>query len=618
MIAGIPKNKSEQKNQPDPRRPHRTAREREPAGAGERPRRVLHLAPEQGRYEQTYQHYRTRFLEQLGGLTHSSLRIEHIYRPGVDGRPVQDSSGFVFWRGRFVLHATADRRAHELIPELYRSFLRRPLDLLAAPGYWTAADSHVISALLHYACWTGRPVWMYSIAALLYEAGGQDRPEFSPIFELAALQAASESITGPGSPNPRCDFYTRSVAQPDPYFAYCLQLLRGRGASTAADSEPASGSPGESPDSQSEIFSVKRLLWAEAAATADESTERYLLRRMTKNPPVDEDDLMDLYRSLVMRGKVYRAARLLLRHNRAFGEKIYAVRALLRLYLNNGKYLQFLRRLRHSGEWPGRRTYFEAVYCIHRLGMQESEEHLMTQLMAGKQELKLPPDETRYRMRSALDVARSGHPAVLGASREEWGDLVENHYLLEAAGRSRGTLDGPLIRERFRLFQACIANLMDSTAENPQDLERVSFYFRTLLWTFEQYRDRPELDALWPILRRLAGENLSVRLFFGIMHFERDESELARRYVEHQAGFHPALLHARSELAMLAEDFDGAERIYRRLLGFFPDSATLLFNLGLILERAYRIDEALDLFRTVLELEPRNQEAYDKVQLLTG
>ncbi|MCR9144924.1 MAG: tetratricopeptide repeat protein [bacterium] len=612
MIAGIPKKPSISENHPDW---YRAGSEPEnPPGQAPRPNRVLHLAPEQGRYEQTYQHYRTLFLEQLGGLTHRELRMTHIFRPGVDGRPVQDSSGFVFWRGRFVLHTVAERRAHELLPELYRSFLRRPLELLSSPTYWTAADEHVIAALLHYACWSGRPVWIYSIAALLYDAGGHDREEFGGVFELAALQAAAESVSGPGAPNPRCDFYLRLVARPSPYFAYCLELLRGRtvDANAADPDEENPGAPTE------ESVSVKRLLWAEAAATGDAATEQYLLRRMTKNPPVDEDDLLDLFRSLAMRGKLYRATRLLLRHNRMFGEKVYASRVVLRLYLNNGKYLHYLRRLRALEEWPGRRSYFEALYCIHRLGLEQREEELMTGMTAGKRELKLPPDEARYRMRNALDVARSGHPAVLGASREDWGDLVENHYLLSSAGKSRGRLDGPLIRERYRLFQECVQNLLEARDEEPRNLERAGFYFRTLMWTFEQYRDRPELDQLWPIVRGLAGENLAVRLFFGVLHFERDETELARRYLEGLGGSHPALLHARGELAMLAGDFTEAERIYRLLLSAYPDSATLLYNLALILERASRLDEALQLFRQVLELEPRNQEAYDKIQLLTG
>ena len=622
MIAGISKNTPTGKN---PSKRGMAADSTPQNAPGLRPHRTLHLAPEQGRYEQSYQHYRTRFLEQLGGLTHNDLRMERIFRPGADGRPVQDPTGAVFWRGRFVLHPAADQKAHEILPELYRSFLRRPREVLAAPAYWSASDAHVVAALLHYACWTGRPLWIYSVAALLHDVGGGEREEFSAVFELAALNAAAESVTGPGTPNPRCDFYLRLIARPEPYFAYCLELLRGRTVSVDSPTGQVDP-PDQAPAGQAAPPSVKRLLWAEAAATADVATEQYLLRRMTKNPPVDEDDLLDLYRSLAMRGKLYRAARLLLRHNRVFGEKAFAARLLLRLYLHNGKYLHFLRRLRVLEEWPGRRTYYEALYCIHRLGLQDDEEELMTRMTAGKNEPKLPPDEARYRMRNALDVARSGHPAVLGASREEWGDLVENHYLLEAATRARGRLDGPLIRERYRLFQEIVANLAPDSwqdpaadlTDSPRNLERADFYFRTLQWTFEQYRDRDELEALWPTLRRLAGENLAMRLFFGVLHFERDEIELARRLLQGFAGFHPALLHARGELAMLSDDFAGAERIYRRLLDFFPDSATLLFNLALILERARRLDEALDLFRRVLELEPRNQEAYEKIQLLSA
>lgn len=603
MIAGIPKNQASSKNPAFP--PGR------PEGP---PRRTLELSPERERYEQDFQHQRVRFLEQLGGLTRRELRIQSLFRPGVDGRPVLDSSGFVFWRARFVLHAAAERKAHEIMPELYRSWLRRPLDCLADPNAWSPADSQIVAALLNYACWSGRPVWLDSIAALFDQAGATHSAA-DRSYELAALLAASNEATA------RADYYFRLVTQPGPYFSFAWSVLRNR-SSSPASSTSASAADGESgtapPEEGGDQVSVKRLLWAEAAITEDRETEAYLLRRMTKNPPVDEDELLDLYRSLALRGRLFRAARLLLRHQRHFGEKGSALRLLLQLYLNNGKYLYYLRALRRAEIWPGRSAYYEAVYCIHRLGLQNSEEQLMTRIMADKQELKLPPDEMRYRMRTALDVAQSGHPPVLGAGREEWGDLVENHYLLEGAARSRGALDGALIRERFRLFQASVHNLLENDGgEEPRRPERLSFYFRTLMWTFEQFREREELDELWPRLLPLAGENLALRLFFGIMLFEREEVDRARRFLDGQAGQHPALLHAKSELAMLADDFELAERAYRQLLRLFPDSATLKYNLGLILERAYRLDEALAIFREVLELDPRNQEVYEKVQLLS-
>jgi tetratricopeptide (TPR) repeat protein len=606
MIAGIRKNEK-----------FRSTR----TGPGPAP--VLRLAPEQTRYERDYQYHRTRFLEQLGGLTHGQIKLERIFRPGVDGRPVLDSFAFVFWRARFVLHVPAERRAHELMPELYRSFLRRPLRLLRERGATGVADVPVLAALAHYACWTGRSVWIYNLAALLHEAQLYKNPQVSSFFELASLLAAAESPLGPSQPNARSDSYARLASRSDPYFAYCFQVLRGRVPSGPGALRSASAHAGAAVDSalsggsDETAISVKPLLWAEAAVRGDLETERYLMRRLTRNPPVDEDDLLDLSRLLAMRGRPARAIRLLLRHNRLCGEKPAVLRVILRAYLINGKYLHYLRRLGQAKSWPGRRTYFEALYCIHRLGVQDREEHLLTRLLAGKKDLQLPADEERNRMRQALTVARSGHPPVMGSERHEWGDLVENHYLLEAAARTRGQPDGTLIRERFRLYRQCVETML---GEGPRETERMHLYFRALLWTFEQYRDqsaRPEMEALWPRLRGLAGENLAIRLFFGTMHFERDEAELARRYVESLAGFHPVLLHTRGELALLAGDFERAERIYRRLLDRFPDCATLLYNLGLILERANRVDEARAVFRRVLDVDPRNPEAYDKLQLLS-
>ena len=84
----------------------------------ERPRRRLNLSPDAGRYEQNYRRLRARFIEDLSPLVHGDLRIESIVRPGVDGRPLFDPSGTVFWRARFVLHETAAHRADSLLPEL--------------------------------------------------------------------------------------------------------------------------------------------------------------------------------------------------------------------------------------------------------------------------------------------------------------------------------------------------------------------------------------------------------------------------------------------------------------------------------------------------------------------
>lgn len=359
--------------------------------------------------------------------------------------------------------------------------------------------------------------------------------------------------------------------------------------------------------------SVKRLLWLEAAHSGDAETENYVIRRMTKNPPVDEDDLLDLYANLQMRGKLFRANRLLLRHAKFMGEKAYLSRLVLNAYLINGKYVHYLRRLQEFSVWPGRSAYFETVYCIHRLGAHDREERLLQKAMADKQDLLLPPEEMRYRLRTALEVARNGHPPVLGPEREDWGDLVENHYLLEAAAKiSGGGHDPRLVQERFRIFKEIVTDLR---GDGPRDYERAAFYFKTLLRTFEQYADRLS-GAVRPQFEGLGGRCLAARTFFGLQLFEQHEFDAARRFLENTGGAHPALLHARSELMMRAERQGRAEAIYARLLRIFPDSPTLHFNLGLIYERASRFDDALRQYHRVLEIDPSFADAREKIGLL--
>lgn len=139
------------------------------ASVNTQPRHRLQLNPEAARYAKTYDYYRALFHDQLENLTHRDIQMERIFRPGVSGRPLPDRFAFVFWKARFILHPQARRRARELMPELYRCYLRKPFEDPTDGKH--EIDRRVIVALIHFAIWTGRSQWVFSLAEHLRAHG---------------------------------------------------------------------------------------------------------------------------------------------------------------------------------------------------------------------------------------------------------------------------------------------------------------------------------------------------------------------------------------------------------------------------------------------------------------
>ena len=529
------------------------------------------------------------FCDELEHLVQERAPIEALFRPGVIGLPVLNTHGSVFWRPDHILHAAAHARADRLMSELYHSFVRsRPYRAEVEEH-----EPHAILVLMMYAVWRGCDEWIYSMASLFLQTGWRNGAE-QRVMEVATLLALVQGRTL------IANLYYKAVEplQPGPYFEYCFHRLAGRADRTSLDGPRAEGD-----------VSVKRLMLAEAAATRDRETERYLFRRMLKNPPVDENDLLDLYATLLCRGRLFRAARLILRHCRICGERPHLMHLVLRLYFENGKYLAYLRRLAALGELPARENWFEAVFAIYRLSQKQRLEELMEDVLANKPDALLPVHEKQFRFLHALEAADTGEHAPRYVDQGE--ELVLKHYLLRTfEQRDSG---GEELRERYGLFQELAIEVDD---EDRVDVDRLQVFFVSLRTLFRTHALHTESPRLYCYLESLCGRNLRMRLFLGLYAFDREWHDQAAELLDNLAGSDPGLQHARSELAAERGEFARAAHIYRNLIASRPPSALLLFNLGLIYERAREHRRAMETYQQVLELDPGMLEARDRITLL--
>ncbi|MCB1316088.1 MAG: tetratricopeptide repeat protein [Leptospiraceae bacterium] len=474
---------------------------------------------------------------------------------------------------------------HELLPDLYRSFLRAQL-----PCY-DEIDLEVLAVLGNYALWTGRSEWLYSLAAGMVQSGVRSiNATGRALLELVCLVAALQGQTV------LAEYYYRLVPGKSVYFDYCAhRVLRGHAPPVHSASEhPDTGHP-----------SVKRLLIFDAAITGDMETENYVYRRMSKNPPVDAHDLLDLYATFMCRGKLFRAQRLLLRHSRMYGERPELLDQVLQTYLINGKHLLYLRRLARMEHSAYRRNWFEFVYCIYSLGLGDRRDELLAEVFAESHKTPTPSYENQLNFLRALDAAgRSPRPPLYSGECEY---LVQGYYL------SRTDMSPELIQERYQYYRRQIE--MD-TGDEQIDPQLLNFYFRLLFRNVRLYAGELSSPQLFACLEGLAGSNAFIRVYLGLYAYNREWRREADRYLYNRPGNLPDLLHARADLAVMRADYATALRIYSKLVRSYPESTTMRFNLAMVLEKAGRIRQALETYNRILELDPGMLEARDRINIL--
>lgn len=72
----------------------------------------------------------------------------------------------------------------------------------------------------------------------------------------------------------------------------------------------------------------------------------------------------------------------------------------------------------------------------------------------------------------------------------------------------------------------------------------------------------------------------------------------------------PDALHLLGLVASTRHDYSRAEELIRRALTIVPESSVFYGNLGVVLRRAGRVDEAIEAYHTAIELDPSSADAY--------
>lgn len=545
-----------------------------------KPVQKLFLNPDRFKHDQQYRRYAGQFLKHIADFTHEELNMERVFRPGFRGPPVRDRFPYVFWKAEKVSDTRAHGLAASIIPGLYSNAMRKtnydPVEV--------EQDRLITVAIINFALWKGKDLWIYSLASHCDYA----EIPFKEIYMISALIAAANNKT-------MADFYHRLAGSDDPYYNFCYRALSST-LSQLNDSNVSS-------DRLSEGFSVKRLLWLESAHDADNESEKYLIRKMTKNPPVDEDELMDLYSNLLNRGKLYRANRLLLRHCKFYGEKHGILNTVLRLYLLNGKYLLYLRRLAKMKIQPSNLNWFQAVFCIYRLELQKDKLRLLNEVFSNKPEQNLPDEIQSERFFLELDLGSEARfPTVRSTESPEF-DLLLCNFLMNT------TLNSRLIQERNQIFE----NLVLEPLNNHElaDPERLQLFLRSVLWNFFQPGQEKVIEAMKPLMESLAGGNITARIFMGLANLIHGQYDFATLYLERAQNNHPVVNHARSIIYVSENDSDRAEKIYKNIVSQYPEELPILFHYGKILELNQKKEDARRIYQKILEENPDFQQVRD-------
>lgn len=287
----------------------------------------------------------------------TEIHLSHAIRPGVDGYPAP------------AIHPLTYLSVDRLFDLEFRAGLEDSL----APVYTLLVQKaaplrkelrgRAIQALALFAFARLRSDWLYSIA--MREIEREDAE--NGVIALAAWFAAWEGRKAASQ------WFQRRLPRDDAYLELALKAIGVRG--------PHSNAPTQSGEEAGQ--GVRRLLWLDAAASGDRSTEDYVIRRSTKNPPVDPEELFDLYVQLLSRGRIFRAARLLHRRNRSMGAVSASIAELAWLFLSDKRPAAALKMLKMAP--PEDRSRFAGLVAVaSSLVAADSSSHRRLLASAGQ------------------------------------------------------------------------------------------------------------------------------------------------------------------------------------------------------------------------------------------
>ena len=504
------------------------------------------------------QYWFNRFQQELYSQVHLKISLSSCFKASICNQVVPDHFPYVFWKGPFVYHRERWKIADHIVPNLYHICMEHP----SAVSF--RGDIPLTEVMINYAFWRGSFSWIYSLSSLCYQ-----RNYFhSELFQVAALCLAYHENFD------TANFYyqqaSKGVDPLSPYFQYSFQTLMGDHAKDDKDKITKRKT--------TSISQELRLRWIVSCCDGDISQEKKLIHKMTMIN-VDEDTLLDQYACLIARGLLYNANRMVLRYVAKKEECGYLLMLVLQSYLQNQKHYAYLLRLSIHKFWLGNICWYEAEYCISRLGLSSERSQTWFHILSNKsKKVVLPTAKEQRNFHSFLRATKKQLHELSHFVPDACVDLLLDHHLSMASDEAH------LLQRRFNFYRSFILEPLNLS----QDLKpsTITICSGALFWTFYLYLDTLRFSPFIKLLKSLSGQILSSRLLLATHYFRYGSKEKSRKLLSSAAHHHPLFQTFGVNIAVDSDEFSQADKISSRLVKKFPQDFTLHKNHALIHQKS--------------------------------
>ena len=479
-------------------------------------------------------HWFAFFEAKIRSKIHLDTLVQRCFKAFICNQVAPNHFSYVFWKAPFVFDREQWQLADEIVPNLYNICMSYP-----SAAYFRN-DVPPIEVIINYAVWRGHFSWLYSLASLYYQ---RDRFHCE-LFQLATLCLAyNENFD-------TANFYHRQtvkqVANTSPYYEHCFRILMG---DHAKDIVPE----------QETVHTAQNVqyAWLVSCCNGDLEQEKELMNSMTRIS-VDEEVLLDQYSCLVARGLLFRANRMILRYLAEKDHCEYLVHIVLQSYLQNQKYYSYLQRLIDCKFWPGKICWYEAEYCILKLGLNSDKKRIWLRIQNRKREVLLPDFKEQKTFQSLLQKAENQSTELSQSLPNGCTDLLLDHHLSTASSKHH------LLQRRYSFYLSFI--LEPLTAAKDLSPNTIISCNGQLFWTFYLYLDTLHVSPFIKLLESLSGQVLSLRLLLAVYHFRYGSREKSSKLLSSVAHCHPLFQTMSANLSIAEGELQQADRISSKLV----------------------------------------------------
>ncbi len=511
--------------------------------------------------------------KELKKKVHTNIQLDELFRISPSGRVVPEHSSFVFWKPPFLLDRSLYERSSQIMAGLFRVFMKQNRFPLPKSSLGPLAS------LIRYAFWQGKFLWIESLASLCNRNGYS----FPKLFEIASLCALCTDQRETAS------IYYGKIPTPSTYFNVCWTSFFSRPAKMMDLQEETYALP-EGSWMPSSVFNISsegahipeiKVQWLNAVLEGNHSEENIILRKLMSTALISEENLLDYYYSLLARGFLFRANRMMLSYLKRTKDKPYLFAIVLNGYFQNQKYYAYLKHLIASEYWPGERTWYEVCFCMLQLRLESDQKAIWKRIFANKEFPSIPSQENQDLFWSSIASASQNRSFFPNLSFL-YEDLVWNHFFFTYP------TDACLLRRKYDLFRTIILEPINQA----KDISICRFidHSSPLVWTMYLYINSLGLLPLRNILMNLSGPLISIRILLGLCTFREAQGSniselhhLSSVLLKHASKSHPLVQTIRAKLIMDEGEWEKAKRITSRLAKSYPASTVFQDNHSAVL-----------------------------------